>query len=206
MISPDLKNIQTESKEQEKNERRAKSILHNLGFENFEELHDKKVLEIGSGDAEFGLIAKKNGVDIVCSDINDKYQKQAQENGVDYMTVNALATPFEDDSFDTILSHGSVPIIFHEKENVINTLKEIKRILKHGGEFRFGPTHLVAGALDIDTLFSPEEKNTITQEENTERRRIKSLEVLRSFDPNITETVINLDGVFPKLYYTMKKI
>ncbi|MDD3156194.1 MAG: class I SAM-dependent methyltransferase [Candidatus Pacebacteria bacterium] len=205
MNSPDFKQP---SKEEEgnKTERRSRSILHNLGFENFDELKGKKVLEIGSGDAEFGLTAKKNGVDIICSDIDSKYQKQAQSDGVDCVVVNALNTPFEDNSFDTILSHGSVPIIFNQREHVINTLKEMKRILKKGGEFRFGPTHLVAGALDLETLFSPGEEKTISEEDNASRRRKRSLEVLRSFDPNITETVINLDGIFPKLYYTMKKI
>lgn len=205
MNSPDFKQP---SKEEEgnKTERRSRSILHNLGFENFDELKGKKVLEIGSGDAEFGLIAKKHGVDITCSDIDNKYQKQAQNSEVDYMVVNALNTPFEDNSFDTILSHGSVPIIFNQRGNVIDTLKEMKRILKKGGEFRFGPTHLVAGALDLETLFLPGEEKMISKEDNANRRRKRSLEILRSFDQNITETVISLDGIFPKLYYTMKKI
>ncbi len=205
MFNKNMPKIKNADEEQERIDKRALNILNNLGFKSFDELKDKTILDIGSGHADFGLGAKKNGIDIICSDVDPEYQRKGVEQGLDYRMIDALDIPLENDSFDLVLSHGSVPIIFHKKELLVATLKEIKRILKVGGEFRFGPTHLVASLLDLETLFAPGEEAMLSQEENSRRRRERSLEVLRSYDQNIFETVIDAKGPFPKLYYTMKK-
>ena len=211
MLQPNLNNIKNnqnkfeKTEEQERIEKRAQNILNNLGFKSFDELQNKIILDIGSGSAEFGLVAKKKGIDIICSDVGEEYQKKGIEQGLDYRLINAMNIPLEDNGLDLVLSHGSVPIIFHKKELVMATLKEVKRVLKKGGEFRFGPIHLVASLLNLETLFAPGEEQTLTKKQNSERRRKRSLEVLRSYDPNITETLLDPDGIFSKLYYTMKK-
>lgn len=206
MFNRNMPNVKNVDAKQDKIEARALNILNNLGFKSFDELKGKKILDMGSGRAEFGLMAKKKGIDVICSDVNPEYQKKGIEQGLDYRMIDALDIPLENNSFDLVLSHASVPIIFHKKEQLISALKEVKRILKVGGEFRFGPTHLVASLLDLETLFAPGEEAKITKEENSKRRRERSLEILRSYDPNISETLINSSGPLPILYYTMKNI
>jgi ubiquinone/menaquinone biosynthesis C-methylase UbiE len=174
----DLSKTKIDLEEQKRVEKRAQAILNNLGFKSFDELKGKTILDIGSGQAEFGLGAKKKGINVICSDVDPENQKKGIEQGLDYRIIDALNIPLKDNSFDLVLSHGSVPIIFHRREQLILALKEVKRILKKGGEFRFGPTHLVASLLDLETLFTPGEEKTLTQEENSKRRRQRSLEIL----------------------------
>lgn len=96
-------------------------------------------------------------------------------------------------------------MISWKRSQVIELLKEAKRVLKNGGEFRFGPGCLIASITDSN--LSLEERNAYMRstKEAKEKRRKISLEILQNYDPNITETLISSHTKYPTLYYTMKK-
>jgi ubiquinone/menaquinone biosynthesis C-methylase UbiE len=206
MINKNIPNIKNNKDPSlEKMERKANIILNSLGFKSFDELKNKKILDIGSGDADLALIAKNNGIDIVCSDIdNEKFQKGV-ELGLDYKWFSGYNIHAESESFDLVLSSGSVPMISWKRSEVIDLLKEVKRVLKVGGEFRFGPGCLIASVTDSN--LNPAERNAIWQpnKDAKAKRRKLSLEILHSYDPNIVETLISLRTKYPSVYYTMKK-
>jgi len=200
------KNIPAQkNKELEKNKEKADFILKNLGFENFDELRNKKILDIGSLDAIFALYTKSQGIEIVCTDINETCQKEGGRKGLNYVLANAKNLPFEDNDFDLILSHASAPNILTTKEDVIAVLKEIKRVLKPGGEFRFGPIYLNANIFSNEELFTAKEEKIFNLKQRIERVRQHSIGFLKSFDKNIFETFTNHKKIVPNLYYTMKK-
>lgn len=185
--------------------KRGVLILKDFGFKNFNELKGKKILDIGSYNAEFALAAQKEGIEIICSDINEEYQKAGLKKGLKYICANAMNLPFDDNSLDLVLSHASVPIISQTKEEVIKVLQEVKRVLKKDGEFRFGPIYLIANIFSNEEVFGNKKLESFSIKQRIERVRIASLNFLKNYDPNITETVLNYDGRIPRLYYTMKK-
>jgi len=85
MLNKNLPNIKNKKdQELEKIEKSAMSILNSLGFKSFDELKGKAILDIGSGSADLALAAKKRGIDIVCSDINNECFQKGVALGLDY--------------------------------------------------------------------------------------------------------------------------
>ncbi len=97
------------------------------------------VLEIGPGPGYVGLeLAKKTcpssltGCEISPSMIRFA-ERNAAEYGISarYVLGNCMEMPFGDESFDTVISNGSM----HEWENPIRTFNEIYRVLRRGGRY-----------------------------------------------------------------------
>lgn len=97
------------------------------------------VLEIGPGPGYVGLeLAKKTcsssltGCEISPAMIRFA-EKNAAEYGISahYVLGNCMEMPFGDESFDTVISNGSL----HEWENPIRTFNEIYRVLRRGGRY-----------------------------------------------------------------------
>ncbi len=191
-----------EKMDQQKNRKRAEYILRALGFKNWKELVGKKILDIGSGDAELALTGKEMGVNIVCLDVNKEKQAQGVRNGLDYIHASADNIPIDDNSFDLILSHGSVPSFCSRKKDAIAVLNEVKRLLKTDGEFRFGTMCL---SFDEDKLFNEEEEKNFSLKQRIERVREKSLEFLQTYDPDIQEFFVKYKKEVPKICYIMQK-
>jgi ubiquinone/menaquinone biosynthesis C-methylase UbiE len=96
-------------------------------------------------------------------------------------------------------------MISWKRSQVVELLKEAKRVLKKGGEFRFGPGCLIAAITDSNLSIKERISYMRSTKEAKEKRRKISLEILWSYDPNIVETLISLRTKYPTLYYTMKK-
>lgn len=97
------------------------------------------VLEVGPGPGYVGLeLAKKlhpaslTGCEISPAMIRFA-AKNANEYGISarYIEGNCMEMPFEDESFDTVISNGSL----HEWENPIRSFNEIYRVLRPGGRY-----------------------------------------------------------------------
>ena len=97
------------------------------------------VLEIGPGPGYVGLELYKKvrprsltGCEISQAMI-DIARKNAKEYGISacYQTGNAMQMPFEDESFDHVISNGSM----HEWESPIRVFNEIFRVLRPGGRY-----------------------------------------------------------------------
>ncbi len=156
----------------------------------WEDLENKKVLEIGAGLASFAQEAKKKNIDVTSLEKNPGlWEDEGQPSQeTPYIQSDASELPFKEESFDYIFSKAAPPIISSNKKEVKHILKEAERVLKEGGEFHFGPADLDA------SIFSEEELNKevdgIFQDINNtkERKKIiknKSIEFLKSINSNI---------------------
>jgi len=97
------------------------------------------ILEIGPGPGYVGLelLKKLPGATLTGCEISPAMIKIAEKNAalydVDakYMQGNAISMPFEDSSFDAVISNGSL----HEWEEPERVFNEIYRVLRHGGRY-----------------------------------------------------------------------
>lgn len=97
------------------------------------------LLEIGPGPGYVGLeLAKKlNSQSLTGCEISPAMLKLAQINakeyGIDarYIQGNGMEMPFPDESFDSVISNGSL----HEWESPIHVFNEIYRVLRPGGRY-----------------------------------------------------------------------
>lgn len=107
------------------------------------------VLDIGSGKNEqFSKTAAARGIRVVS--LNPRLVIDVQRErvksplwGIEWQrrSVAALAQklPFRDESFDTIVSHYSIPLWILGEENIVTALREVVRVLKRGGKAYLGP-------------------------------------------------------------------
>ncbi|QQS35700.1 MAG: class I SAM-dependent methyltransferase [Ignavibacteriales bacterium] len=102
----------------------------------FNELRDKKVLEIGVGNGSHAQLLSQYCADYTGIDITDYAIKSTSTrlkinklNG-NILQMNAEEMKFENNSFDFIWSWG----VIHHTANTFNVLKEMNRVLKPGGK------------------------------------------------------------------------
>lgn len=97
------------------------------------------ILEVGPGPGYVGLeLAKKvrplslTGCEISSAMIR-LAEKNAAEYGIEakYVQANAMMMPFADESFDAVISNGSL----HEWEDPVRIFNEIRRVLRPGGRY-----------------------------------------------------------------------
>jgi ubiquinone/menaquinone biosynthesis C-methylase UbiE len=176
----------------------AQEMLGNLGL-TIENLRGKSVLDLGAGDADLGKAMKQNGVDIVSM---DRRIFEENQKGVNCVVGDADNIPFQNESFDLIISHAAPPTVMVKNiDDVRNKLNEVKRLLKSGGEFRFGPSGITAEVFGDEEMFTPEEEKTFTTEQRIERVKEKSIELLKSIDSSIEEDRSTSSG-----FYILKKV
>lgn len=186
-MHPEYSSPERTSQEQE-TEERAELILWQLGL-NWEYLKGKTILNIGAGDAQLEQAAKKRNIMIIPLDpySRDVYQGTPPQ-GVNYIQGSALKLPFKDQRFDLILSHAAPPTTFiTSTKEVQDTLMEMERVLKDGGEARFGPLGTVYPAFDEKEIFTDEERQTFTGPQFNRRMEEKTYELLQYLNPNIVE-------------------
>ena len=97
------------------------------------------ILEVGPGPGYVGLeLAKKvHPISLTGCEISPAMIHFAEKNAAEYrisahyVLGNCIAMPFENESFDTVISNGSL----HEWENSIRAFDEIYRVLRPGGRY-----------------------------------------------------------------------
>lgn len=92
-----------------------------------------KILEIGCGSGQFISRIIKKGWDIHALDISLNAIKHVEKLGVKTYHGDLIQARFKDSTFDAIFAWAVVEHI----ENLIDTLKEIRRVLKPNGIFIF---------------------------------------------------------------------
>jgi len=93
-----------------------------------------KALDLGCGTGNYTLELLKRGFDVVGLDASDGMLEVARSKGLNCIKGDAYALPFQDRSFDLVLSVTMFEFI-HEPERV---LREIHRVLTPGGEVIIG--------------------------------------------------------------------
>ena len=99
-------------------------------------LQGKRLLEIGCGMGYDSLEFLKRGVRVTATDLTPNAVRMTKKHfeieGVtadDVRTANALALPFEDNTFDAVWSNG----VLHATGDTPLAIREVYRVLKPGG-------------------------------------------------------------------------
>lgn len=118
-----------------------------------DDLRNKQILEIGSGQAYVAEEAKQKGINIISFDpvygtkkgrrIFQEYSEK-QHKYVPIKDPNAVGgvaenLPFADETFDYVLAYSSVPKFSISIERAEDAMDEMVRVLKPGGEIRIFP-------------------------------------------------------------------
>ncbi|MFA6215511.1 MAG: methyltransferase domain-containing protein [Patescibacteria group bacterium] len=101
----------------------------------------KKILDVGAGAAQFAKWAKEHRVS---TEIYSLEPRKENLTGKDKSVVaQAEAIPFADESFDLVVSNAAIPNVYTgegngdtAKEKVMNSLAEMVRVIRPGGEIR----------------------------------------------------------------------
>lgn len=153
--------------------REMESVGRFLGI-NEGDLKNKKVLDLGSGNASVAQELSLKGIevhslDLLCKPIEtpkhsvgpfvSKFGQDAYDKAkAKAVTGQAEYLPYRDESFDTVIALFSIPFYSPDEAHLEQVLKEIVRVLKNGGEARLGPLYM-------QIL----EKETFTKDENEKR-------------------------------------
>lgn len=96
----------------------------------------KNALDYGCGTGESTLFLKSLDYDVISVDINDKMLEIANKrdpNG-NYIKINTGVLPFNEDTFDLVFC-SFVLLEISTKEEILNIIDQINRVLKNGGIF-----------------------------------------------------------------------
>lgn len=154
------------------NEQTAKTYLKDLGLD-WKDLKGKKVLDIGAGLAGFAQTAQKQEIDVVSIDAHPEWWEGNIPKNVPFTVGDGKQLPFKPEEFDVVIARAAVHSMAETTEDLEIVLKEIKRVLKPGGEFRFGPGSINTRPLRQDEwniwyklLAKVKNKEEITTEED----------------------------------------
>jgi ubiquinone/menaquinone biosynthesis C-methylase UbiE len=99
-----------------------------------EEVSGGRILDVGTGPGYLPLRISEvlPGSEVIGIDVSEDMirvaRKNAEGKNVKFLVGNASEMPFEDDSFDLVVSTGSL----HHWRNPVNVLNEIYRVLRPG--------------------------------------------------------------------------
>lgn len=193
-------------------EKTALCYLKDLGL-NWEKLRGKRVLDLGAGKGEFAQEAKKRGIEVISVDYipGGMGEDGILPEGVSYLIADMKKLPFQNESFDLVVARAAITVP-PTKDEVREAINEGKRVLKTGGEFRFGPgpISLSVEVFDTSELFSPEENEKWSMPDHSFERRErigqKTMEFIQSIDPEFRLEKGNEKREFGyDSYYILKK-
>lgn len=110
-------------------------ILEDVGL-TLDDLKDRHgVLDVGSGPSILARAAERHGVQVTSLElVHERLSQRPDASGG--VVGDARMLPFQNGSFDLILSHGAAPPIGMDREGIVDTLDEMKRVLSEQGEVR----------------------------------------------------------------------
>jgi SAM-dependent methyltransferase len=122
------------------------------------EIEGKCILEIGGGNGGFAKAAKARGIEVITVDRDpDMHPVNDPDIDVEVLVQDSRDMEIPDATFDLVISRAGPPIVHRNKDYIFQTIHEALRVLKPGGEFRFGP-----GVFFTD-LFEPEDLLTFLE-------------------------------------------
>ncbi len=99
--------------------------------------HEGPVLDLGSGPGRHSKVIAEKGIRVIPADISKRMLKIllkriSNSNLVDVVVCDMSNLPFRDRTFKGVLFLAAIHHI-QGKENRLNVLKEVRRVLDHGG-------------------------------------------------------------------------
>ena len=132
----------------------------------WDQLRGRVVLDIGAGLADFAVIAKRHGIQVTSVEKSPENYMQGQPpNDVPYVVGDARQMPFETQSFDVVLSHAGPITNVESITDFSAMLSEADRVLKPGGEFRFGPVWVHPSVFGWAKILSKDEEDHLSEQE-----------------------------------------
>lgn len=154
--------------------------MADLGLQ-WETLQHKKILDIGARNGRFAHEVKKRKIDIYALEPHPHQWTRFGNTYFDeqnFVQGEGLNLPFQDNTFDFIVSRASVHLIVQHVHDIPKLFEEVTRVLQPGGEFRFGPGILEdISEMQWTSLFNyyrQIDSNTINQTVYDEMRMIES--------------------------------
>lgn len=107
-------------------------------IEKFSELVGSRgrVLNVGSGPGQDGLLLETKGLQVVCLDGSESMVELSRERGLETIQADLLSIPFPDQSFDGVWAYTS--LLHVKRSEIVKALREILRVLKPKGIFGLG--------------------------------------------------------------------
>lgn len=105
-------------------------------LDKFVEISGKKVINVGSGPGRDGLLLQQSGKDVVCVDASEAMVKLSFDRGLKSVVAEFNNLPFENETFDGVWSYAA--LLHVPKKSIVDSLKEISRVLKSSGIFALG--------------------------------------------------------------------
>lgn len=95
-----------------------------------------RVLNVGSGPGRDSVLLRSRGIDVTCLDASEAMIAMTESQGFRSVLGDFESLPFSSDEFDGIWAYTS--LLHVPKAEVDAPMKEIHRVLKHGGVFALG--------------------------------------------------------------------
>ena len=147
-----------------------------------------KVLDVGAGPGFFSILMSLAGHEVTAVDVSSEMIKNAKENAkvydvnVNFVQVNGINLPFEDKSFDYIISRNVLWNLEYPKE----ALQEWKRLLNDDGYV------LYFDANQYLHFFDEEQNKRVNQD-------MRNMEELFGYKEEKTPQVKDLEEIAKKL-------
>lgn len=129
----------------------AELYLVDLGL-TWDDLKGKTVLDLGAGLGAFARAAKERGVHVTSLEARPELWKHEGEPPTDlpYVVADAAKLPFGDQTFDLVISRAGPLGSEEEQGRFHQIMDEATRVLKTGGQLRFGPTPVAPSIVHPD--------------------------------------------------------
>jgi len=121
-----------------------------------------KVLEIGAGTCNCGIVLAKMEADVTCLDISKEQIKigcnVAKNEGVEIKTIVSDMTDLssvESNTIDLVISMSALMYV----EDYLKVYKEVNRVLKNNGRYIYSTSHPFMMCLGATELWSEEKAN-----------------------------------------------
>ena len=163
-------------------------------LENAPKKDKMKVLDVGTGPGLFSILLSLAGHEVTAVDVTEEMLRNAKKNADDYnldinfIQINGINLPFEDDEFDLIISRNVVWNLEYPKE----VMKEWKRVLNADGHVMYFDANWYLHLFD-------ENQNKLVMED------IKRMEELFNEKYEITPQLQYLDDVARKLVLSKER-
>lgn len=165
----------------------------------YEDFRGKKVLDYACGTGRFGKLVQDKGADVIGIDISREILKTASKV-IKVKCADGMNLPFEDGSFDYVLSFMSLHVV----PDLEKAVGEISRVLMPEGKIFFGIVHPHSEKWDVKTGLAFQDNSAYL---NVEKRKwVFNLTDGRKFNEEYTHRPFEYYfNIFSK-YFVLNKI